>query len=144
MNFWDSIKSTLNKYVEFTGSASRLEFWYWILFITMLSLVSMVIDYSINPTTYWDSNNYAESPAYLILIIFTILPGLSLSVRRLRDINKTWIWAVLILFAEMFLLFYPTEELFVSDNLIMVDYITTLSIIIYLFSFYWLGFKKSK
>jgi len=144
MNFWDSIKSTLNKYVEFTGSASRLEFWYWILFITMLSLVSMVIDYSINPTTYLDVDDYSKSPAYLILIIFTILPGLSLSVRRLRDINKTWIWAVLILFAKMFLLFYPTEEFLESDNFTMADYITIISMIIYLLVFYWLGFKKSK
>jgi len=150
MNFWDSIKSSLYKYVEFTGRASRQEFWYWMLFLVILASVAMVIDYSINPTTYWDTDDWSASPSYLILIIFSALPGLSLNVRRLRDINKTWLWAVLFLFAEMFGLFFPVELILsVTDNynVLMASYylvypLFILSLIIYLFSFYWLGFKK--
>ena len=137
MNFWDSIKSSLYKYVEFTGRASRQEYWYFQLFVIILVLISMVIDYSINPTSEW-----YESPAYLIVGIIFILPSTSLAVRRLRDINKSWLWVLLFLIAEVVIIFSDYEEFLVSVDITMMDYFIISSLVIWLWSTYWLGFKK--
>jgi len=145
MNFWDSIKSSLYKYVEFTGRASRREFWYWVIFINILYMVTAVIDYSINPTTYLDGGfSIDESPTLIILLILILLPGFSLSVRRLRDINKSWLWAILFLVAECVVIFHNEEEFLESVDFTMMDYFVTSSLVIWIWSIYWLGFKKSK
>jgi len=145
MNFWDSIKSSLYKYVEFTGRASRQEFWYFQLFLIILLLISMVIDYSINPTSEWYEGptlEWYESPAYLIVGIIFILPSISLMVRRLRDINKSWLWVLLFLIAEYVLVFSDDEEFLVSVDITMMDYFIISSLVIWFWSIYWLGFKK--
>jgi uncharacterized membrane protein YhaH (DUF805 family) len=145
MNFWDSIKSSLYKYVEFTGRASRQEFWYFQLFLIILLLISMVIDYSINPTSEWYEGptlEWYESPAYLIVGIIFILPSISLMVRRLRDINKSWLWVLLFLIAEYVLVFSDDEKFLVSVDITMMDYFIISSIVIGIWSLYWLGFKK--
>ena len=143
MNFWDSIKSSLYKYVEFTGRASRLEFWYFQIFLIILFLISMVLDYSINPA-FLDSSEFG--PAYIIVGIIFILPSLSLAVRRLRDINKSWLWAILFLVADFVLVLFEEEEFLdlESVGLTMMDYFVISSLVIWVWSIYWLGFKKSK
>ena len=145
MNFWDSIKSSLYKYVEFTGRASRQEYWYFQLFVIILILISMVIDYSINPTSEWYEGStleWYESPAYLIVGIIFILPSISLAVRRLRDINKSWLWVLLFLIAECVIIFSDDEEFLVSVDITMMDYFIISSFVISFWSLYWLGFKK--
>jgi uncharacterized membrane protein YhaH (DUF805 family) len=108
-------------------------------------MVTAVIDYSINPTTYLDGGfSIDESPTLIILLILILLPGFSLSVRRLRDINKSWLWAILFLVAECVVIFHNEEEFLESVDFTMMDYFVTSSLVIWIWSIYWLGFKKSK
>lgn len=75
---------------DFKGRASRAEYWYWHLFIIILD---QFID-SLSGTSTW------------IFSLISFIPGLSVSVRRLHDVNyRGWwwlpivnIWAVVVCF----------------------------------------------
>jgi uncharacterized membrane protein YhaH (DUF805 family) len=44
MTFFEAISSGFRNYVGFSGRASRSEFWYWILFTVLVSIVTSIID----------------------------------------------------------------------------------------------------
>lgn len=79
MDFWTAIKTSFQKYVEFSGRALRSEFWYFQLF---LFLASMVLG------TVSDHLSAAFGLA-------TILPALAVGARRLHDIGKSGWWQLL-------------------------------------------------
>jgi hypothetical protein len=47
MSFVDAIKSGFSKYVTFSGRAYRSEYWYWVLFVVIASLVALTLDSAI-------------------------------------------------------------------------------------------------
>ncbi|MBE6739425.1 MAG: DUF805 domain-containing protein [Ruminococcaceae bacterium] len=73
VGFGDAINLLIKNIVNFSGKASRSEFWFGYLFIGIVSLACMVIPYI----------------GYL-LSLGTVLPTLSLSVRRIRDTGREW------------------------------------------------------
>ena len=79
MSFVDSIKTCLAKYATFGGRASRPEFWWFILFQFLLSLVVGFI-----------------SPILAGLVsLALLLPMLAAQSRRLHDVGKSG-WMMLI------------------------------------------------
>ena len=44
MNFQTSIKTCFNKYADFSGRALRSEFWWFVLFVSLGSIVVTIID----------------------------------------------------------------------------------------------------
>ncbi|MBD5348898.1 MAG: DUF805 domain-containing protein [Bacteroides sp.] len=84
MTFSESIKSCFSKYAEFTGRASRSEFWYFTLFY----LVVYGVLYGIGSA--------CDSTFFMILAgLFSLgclLPSLSVAVRRMHDIGKGGGW----------------------------------------------------
>ena len=110
MNFVESIKISLYKYIDFTGRSSRGDFGYFLLFYFILLIVSEILDQAIVGKTNFIDNNYG--PAYLIINLLLILPSLSLSVRRLHDINKTgwWIFLSLTIIGFIPLLYWYFKE----------------------------------
>lgn len=92
MGFAEAIASGFRNYVGFSGRAARSEYWYWVLFVVLLSIVTLVIDMAI--FGYTDSGIY---PLNAIATLATFLPGLAVSVRRLHDIDRTGWWLLLIL-----------------------------------------------
>lgn len=80
MNFFEAIGSGFRNYFRFTGTATRSEYWYWILFIGLVGFVSWVPLAPVDLTAIWS------------LIVF--FPTLSVLVRRLRDAGyrAAWIW----------------------------------------------------
>ena len=85
MNFSDSIKLGFSNYVNFTGRACRSEYWYWVLFTVIVSVVCLIIDNLIGAqvtSTIWD--------------LATILPSLAVAVRRLHDTDRSGWWFLLI------------------------------------------------
>jgi uncharacterized membrane protein YhaH (DUF805 family) len=86
MNFVDAIKLGFSNYVNFTGRACRSEYWYWVLFTVIVSVVTLIIDSAIGAqvtSTIWD--------------LATFLPSLALAVRRLHDLDRSGWWFLLIL-----------------------------------------------
>ena len=81
MTFGESISRCFSKYADFNGRASKPEFWWWMLFAFLASLVLSLI-----------------SPRLSSLFsLATLLPSLAVSARRLHDIGRSGWWQLLTL-----------------------------------------------
>ena len=84
MTFGEAIRSGFDNYVGFDGRASRAEFWWWVLFAILASVVANIIDAIIG------------APIFSLLVsLGLLLPGLAVSVRRLHDTNRTGWWILI-------------------------------------------------
>lgn len=73
MTFVESIRVCFEKYATFTGRASRPEFWWFVLFLVLVSVASgMVSD--------WIS---------LAFSLATLVPAVAVTARRLHDVDKS-------------------------------------------------------
>ena len=90
MSFVDAIKSGFSKYVTFSGRAYRSEYWYWVLFVVIASLVALTLDSAI--LGYSPSG---ASPITGIFDLVTFLPSLALAARRLHDMDRTAWWLLI-------------------------------------------------
>lgn len=79
MDFVGAIKAGFKNYVNFRGTATLPEYWYWVLFTFLVGLVI-----SFDPT---GSLGAAFS-------LVTLLPSLGVLVRRLRDAGFSWLWVL--------------------------------------------------
>ena len=102
MSFGQAVSTCFKKYAVFKGRASRSEFWYWVLFYIIVSIVLNIIDslfgWQINTVTNTDTGNSLTTvynPGWLSVIwaLVIVLPSLAVSVRRLHDVGKSgWWW----------------------------------------------------
>lgn len=79
----------IRNYVNFTGRASRVEFWSFIFSVFLLTLLAYGADYAIIGT------DFREKPIFApIVALFLFLPQLAVMVRRLHDTGHCGWWAV--------------------------------------------------
>ena len=88
MDFQTSIKTCFNKYVVFSGRASRSEFWWFILFGLLVGVGTSIVDFIIDPT-----GNFVLFNSIASLALF--IPQLSAGSRRLHDTGKSGWWQLL-------------------------------------------------
>ncbi|MFM6967781.1 MAG: DUF805 domain-containing protein [Microbacteriaceae bacterium] len=107
MTFVDAVATGFRKVTTFTGTATRPEFWYWILFIFLVRLVTVTIDAFVYP----EDLNLGTEPATLdemvsematavqhslwsvtfAVELLLLLPTISVTMRRFRDSGwKPW------------------------------------------------------
>lgn len=79
------------KTFDFSGRASRMELFIFVLLCSVLLAVAVVIDLSND----WFDPGIGLGPATAVLFVTLFMTNLSLSVRRLHDINLSG-WCVLI------------------------------------------------
>jgi uncharacterized membrane protein YhaH (DUF805 family) len=102
MNFWQAIAAGYRNYVNFSGRAVRSEYWYWFLFTLLGSFATEILDAGI-----FSSQIPSASPLNDVFNLLTFLPGLTISVRRLHDIDRTGWWILIALtIIGLFVLFY--------------------------------------
>lgn len=95
VNLPDAIKSCFSKYITFSGRASRSEYWYWVLFTFLTGQILSIADKYL-----LDVHIFGGSSIFLLL---TLLPGISVSVRRVHDINYSgWLFITVPLGASFF------------------------------------------
>lgn len=86
MSFIEAVKAVLTNYVGFSGRARRSEYWWFVLFNIILSIVVSVIA------------NAIKFPLLATLVsLALLLPGLAVSVRRLHDTGRTGWWLLIVL-----------------------------------------------
>jgi uncharacterized membrane protein YhaH (DUF805 family) len=73
MNFQQAITICLRKYVDFSGRATRPEFWWFFLFQIIVTVVASFL------------GNTIQTIAALALL----LPGIAVGARRMHDIGKS-------------------------------------------------------
>jgi uncharacterized membrane protein YhaH (DUF805 family) len=99
MSFPDAIATVFGKYAEFTGRARRPEFWWFILFTTLVSA-------ALNALNVVTPDGVAVGSSLSgIWSIGVLIPTLAVSVRRLRDAGRSW--------AELFWILLPIAGLIV-------------------------------
>jgi uncharacterized membrane protein YhaH (DUF805 family) len=90
MNFGEAITAGFQNYVNFSGRAIRSEFWYWFLFVVLVVIASSVIDAVL-------FSELELSPISTLAGLALILPGISISIRRLHDLDRSGWWYLLVL-----------------------------------------------
>ncbi len=89
MTFGDAVKSGFKKYFDFSGRASRSEFWYWTLFTVILILFGFMLDIAFG----WGNKPLEGSgPLVTLAYVGTIIPTYAAMVRRLHDTNRSAWW----------------------------------------------------
>lgn len=102
MTFQDSVKTCFSKYVTFSGRAVRSEFWWFVLFIFAGNFILGIVDSVLFGTTVITDTGFEASTNTPVLSglfgLATLLPGISVAVRRLHDIDRSgwWYWIILI------------------------------------------------
>lgn len=117
MTFGQSIQTVFSKYAEFRGMASRSEFWWWILFTSLVSA-------ALNGFTMWGFTLGSDiSPGSSLAgawAIAVLVPTLAVTIRRLRDAGYEWghiFWILLPLAGAIVLIVLcaqPTRRLVVA------------------------------
>jgi len=88
MSFDDAIKTCLRKYVDFSGLASRAEYWWFAAFVVFVYVAA---------TTFTAAYNEAGAVLLGVCIFGVFLPQVSVSVRRLHDTGKSGTWYLICL-----------------------------------------------
>lgn len=81
VTFFEAIRVCLLKYAEFNGRASRSEFWWFALFVTLVTAALA----------------YVNQNAVSIVSIATLLPLLAVGSRRLHDTGRSGWWQLFLL-----------------------------------------------
>jgi len=80
--------SVLKKYVDFTGRASRKEFWMFVLVNLIISVIfSILTRIPILRVLFWI--------AFILFSLAVLIPSIALGIRRLHDINLSG-WLMLL------------------------------------------------
>ena len=81
MTFFQSIRTCLIKYAQFTGLATRAEFWWFTLFVVLVA----------------GALAYLSQPWSNVFLVAMLLPFFAAGARRLHDIGKSAWWLLFVL-----------------------------------------------
>ncbi|MEA3419994.1 MAG: DUF805 domain-containing protein [Campylobacterota bacterium] len=119
--YLDTLKS---RYAQFSGRASRSEFWYFILFYFIISILFSVLDTVLGTNYTYEvaantlvtaggemaSATVTQTIGYLSSLfgLLMFIPSIAISIRRLHDIGKSgwWLLISLIPIIGFFVLIY--------------------------------------
>ncbi len=104
MTFGQAIQTCFRKYADFTGRASRPEYWWFILFTALVSAALGIVGSvtalgSFGPLGMYNMmggrygggySGYGTSTLSELWSLAVLLPSLAVAVRRLRDSGRSW------------------------------------------------------
>lgn len=81
MTFQESIRVCFSKYADFNGRAGRSEYWWFILFIVIVSLATSMVGSVLSG----------------LFSLGTLLPSIAAATRRLHDTNRSGWWQLILI-----------------------------------------------
>lgn len=90
MNFVEAVVSCFKNYFDFKKRASLSEYWYFTLFVVILSFLTLLIDVFVLNIPIEN-----QGPLNGFFFLATLIPSLSVTTRRLHDIDRTGWWQLL-------------------------------------------------
>tara|TARA_B110000014_G_C20125444_1_gene599063 strand:- start:1714 stop:2172 length:459 start_codon:yes stop_codon:yes gene_type:complete len=134
MKFGEAIDSVLVKnYFNFQGKASRAEYWWFVLFLFVSSVVvsfTEAVAVGISQGADFDPENFYPY-FFTLYMIFLVLPSLSVTVRRFHDAGRGTMEAVVLYFvAQISSIFIPNPNgLFRAaeslESLVLIAFLTS-------------------
>lgn len=98
MGFGQSISTCLSKYATFSGRARRSEYWWFVLFYVILTIIAEILDSLFGTRIRFDHSTdttYVYNVGWIQTVVWLafLLPFISVQVRRLHDIGRSgWWW----------------------------------------------------
>ncbi len=102
MGFMDSIKSGFIRYFYFSNRSSRSEFWWWVLFLFLVGIISFVVNSILFRPAIMVGNDGTMHEIYdggilgAIIEAAVFIPSIAVTCRRLHDVNKSGWWQLLV------------------------------------------------
>jgi uncharacterized membrane protein YhaH (DUF805 family) len=84
MTFATAVRRGLSQYSLISGRASRSEYWFFFLFVLLVSLAAGVVDALLQ----------SNAPSILVWLAL-VIPSLAVGIRRLHDTNRS-AWTLLL------------------------------------------------
>lgn len=85
--------AALKKYADFSGRAQRSEYWYFLLFYILITLVLAVVDPLFG--SFHGNSGYGLFSSLFTLAM--LIPSIAVGVRRLHDIDRSGWWMLMAL-----------------------------------------------
>jgi uncharacterized membrane protein YhaH (DUF805 family) len=79
MTFQESVQVCFRKYAEFNGRATRSEYWWFFLFLLLVSLAVSIVSDTLS----------------ILFSLATLVPILAVGARRLHDTNRSGWWQLI-------------------------------------------------
>ncbi len=102
MDIGTSVKTCFSKYVTFSGRAQRSEFWWWVAFCVVMNIILSIIDGMLFSRVVGVPGSFTATTSIPVFSgifgLATMLPSISVAVRRLHDTDRSgwWYWLALI------------------------------------------------
>ena len=100
MGFGTAIKTCFTKYADFSGRASRAEYWWWALFTFLINTVIFTVGLltidSADVYIFLEETEFAMEVGATTFVIYclwslaVLLPSLAVLIRRLHDVGRGW------------------------------------------------------
>ena len=95
MSFKESIVNVFQNYANFSGRARRSEYWYFTLFIFLVSAVLSGLNAAVFGT---DAQMTIFTIIQSLFSLATLIPSIAVTVRRLHDIGKSgWFYFLILI-----------------------------------------------
>ena len=92
MNFSESVTTCFRKFVCAKGRASRSEYWWFQLFLYLLSFITIFVDEFFLSDIVMETDIF---PINTITSLITLLPAIMVLIRRLHDVNRSGWWILI-------------------------------------------------
>lgn len=86
LNFTEALKICFKKYFDFTGRARRSEYWWFVLFTCVVSMVCSFIDGILKVAMDIEFVN-------IVVCALLYIPGMTVVFRRLHDVGRSGWWS---------------------------------------------------
>jgi uncharacterized membrane protein YhaH (DUF805 family) len=98
VNFSQAVRSGFRKHATFEGRATRSEFWYWILFVSVILGALAIPVHRVGIVANFNQFfiNVPSEVLYLVFALFLVIPTVAISTRRLHDLNMSGWWQLVI------------------------------------------------
>lgn len=89
-----AIADCFRKYASITGTTSRSEFWFWVLFVSIILSISTILDGAIIAPMrgYLAFDGEAGKPLSIALLCVFAVPTFTAAIRRYHDSEKSAWW----------------------------------------------------
>lgn len=108
--FLEAVKNTLANSLNFSGRASRRDFWLWLILATLIVAICNYIDGTIIAPArgFLPNEDGAGQPLTTVAFLLIALPTFSVMLRRLHDRDWSGWWTLLVIIPLVVVYFFDT------------------------------------